>query len=268
MKIPVYDQSAKEVANVSLPTQFQEEIRDDLVKKAVQALQANARQRYGAKPGAGMRQSAKISRQRHDYKTAYGIGISRAPRKTMTRRGTRFFWVGAVAPGTVGGRRSHPPKAEKIWKKNMNINERRKAIRGALAATVLREMVAKRGHQVPEHYPLALTTDVEKLSKTQDVIALFLKLGLKTELARISIKKIRPGIGKTRGRPYRKKKGPLIVVADECPLLHAARNIQGVDAVPVQQLNAALLAPGADLGRLTLFTQAALEKLEQQKLFM
>lgn len=39
------------------------------------------------------------------------------------------------------------------------------------------------------------------------------------------------------------------------------RNIPGVDTVHVSRLNIRLLAPGGQLGRLTVFTQGALQKL-------
>ena len=53
----------------------------------------------------------------------------------MWRRGTQFMWVGALAPGTVGGRKAHPPKASKIWNLKINKKERAKAIRSALGGS-------------------------------------------------------------------------------------------------------------------------------------
>ena len=38
----------------------------------------------------------------------------------MSRSGTRLNFTGAFAPGTVGGRRAHPPKAEKNWQEKVN----------------------------------------------------------------------------------------------------------------------------------------------------
>jgi large subunit ribosomal protein L4e len=268
MDIALFDQTGKQTGKAVLPLQFSEPIRADLVKKAVLVAQANARQRYGAKKDAGLRQVGELSRKRHDYKTSYGHGISRVPRKILTRRGTRFYWVGAVAPGTVGGRRAHPPKSSKIWKRKLNKNERRKALRSALSATVIKDHVQARGHLVPENYPFALASGVESIEKTKDVIALFSKLGLENELGRVAVRKVRAGRGTMRGRKYIKKKGPLVVVGNTCALLQSARNVHGVEVVPVKQLNVKLLAPGTDVGRLTLFTQSALEALTKEKLFM
>ena len=60
----------------------------------------------------------------------------------------------------------------------------------------------------------------------------------------------------------------VIITTKDTKLLHAARNIPGTDVVEITQLNTELLAPGAKPGRLTIFTQAAIEHLEKTKLFM
>jgi large subunit ribosomal protein L4e len=267
MKIKVFDQKKTETKTVALPKQFDEPVRTDLVKRAVLALQSIRRQKYGASPLAGKRHSAYLSKRRHNYKGTYGIGQSRTPRKILNRRGTRFYHVGAVAPQTVGGRRAHPPKAEKIWAQKINVKERRKAIRSAISATMVKDLVLARGHKVPTDYPFALDTSFESLNKTKDVITALYALGFKEELERGEVTSIRAGKGKMRGRKTISKKSFLFVVSKDCPLLKAAANISGADIVPVQSLNAELLAPGTHLGRLTLFTDGALDILSQRNLF-
>ena len=268
MKVSVLNIAKTEIGKEDLPVQFKEEVREDLVKKAVLAIQSRKRQPYGAKPDAGMRASAEVSRRRRAFRGSYGHGISRVPRKVMTKRGTQHHWVGAVAPGTVGGRRAHPPKADKIWAHKINTKERRKAIRGALSATVIPAIVENRGHVVPKDYPFIIEDKFEKIEKTKDVINVLLKLGLEKELERAAVKKVRAGKGTMRGRKYRKKKGPLLVVSDKCPLLRSAKNIPGVDIVDIKNINTELLAPGTDVGRLTLYTQSAIKKLNDNNLFM
>ena len=268
MKLNVLNLTKIEVKKRDLPVQFSEKVRDDLIKRAVLAIQNNTRQPYGAKPDAGMRQVGKISRRRHKYKTSYGHGIGRCPRKIMSRRGTRFNWQGAVAPGTVKGRRAHPPKAEKVWAQKINKKERRKAIRSAMAATVIKDVVTHRGHKVPDIYPFILDNSFEAIIKTKDVIMTLEKLGFQEELKRTAIKKVRAGRGTMRGRKYRRKIGLLFVVSKLCPAMTAAQNIPGVDILEVKNLNTEQLAPGTDFGRATLFTEAALDKLEKEKLFM
>ena len=92
-------------------------------------------------------------------------------------------------------------------------------------------------------------------------------LGLEKELERVSEKKVRAGKGKSRGRKYKKKNGPLIVVSKKDKLSRAAVNILGIDVVDVKSLNAELLAPGAKAGRLTLWTKGAIHILEKDNLF-
>ncbi len=252
---------------VSLPKQFSEEVRRDIITRAVLTIQNNNRQPYGADPEAGKKSSAELSRRRRKYRGSYGSGISRVPRKILSRRGTRMMWVGAFAPGTVGGRRAHAPKSEKIWAIKLNNKERQKAIRSALAATVDATLVSSRGHQIPDIYPFVLADEFQLLSKAKDVVSALKLLGFEKELERSAIKKVRAGKGKARGRKYQKKTGALLVVGEDCPLLLSAKNIAGLDVVKVTELNAELLAPGADVGRLTLYTESALAKMEKNNLF-
>ena len=267
MELNVLDINNRNQGKVTLPKQFEELVRPDLIRRAVKVIRSNERQPYGAKPDAGMRHSAELSRRRRKYRGSYGLGISRVPRKILSRRGTRMSWVRAIIPGTVGGRRAHPPKAEKIWSEKMNKKERRKAIRSAMAATLLSELVKRRGHNPPENYPFALDSQAENLSKTKEVKAALTRLGLADELVRAEKKKIRAGKGKSRGRPYKKRKGPLLIVSGDCPLIKGAKNIPGIDVVIVNNLNAKLLAPGGDPARLTIFTQKAIKILDEKRLF-
>ena len=267
MKLSILDSSKNKVGEIELPHQFHEDYRPDLIQRAFQAIQTHKRQPYSSSPTAGKRSSAKLSRRRRKYRGSYGIGISRVPRKIMTRSGTRMNWVGAFAPGTVGGRRAHPPKAEKIWEIKINRNERTKALRSAIAATIIKEVVAGRGHSIPKDYPFVIEDKFELMSKTKEVIDLFNKLGLGDELSRVQDKSIRAGKGKSRGRKYKKKKGPLFVVSKKDKIIKALSNIPGVDVVEVRSLNAELLAPGGNPGRLTLWTVSAIQILEKENLF-
>jgi large subunit ribosomal protein L4e len=267
MKLKILDAKNTEKGSKDLPKVFSEEFRPDLIKRAVEAMQSNRRQPYGASPDAGKRASAELSRRRRKYRGSYGHGISRVPRKIMSRRGSRLNWVGAFAPGTVGGRRAHAPKATKIWTKKINVKERRKAIRSAIAATMIKETVQERGHVAPASYPFIITNDFEKLSKTKDVEGALTSLGFKDELSRASEKTFRAGKARLRGRKYRKRKGPLFVVGADCILLKAAPNVAGVEVVRVDNLNAELLAPGTNPGRITLFTESAIERLGKENLF-
>ncbi|MFH1669732.1 MAG: 50S ribosomal protein L4 [Candidatus Woesearchaeota archaeon] len=267
MKLKVFDQTNAEKGTKELPKVFSEAVRPDLIKRAVESLQAGARQRYGSDPQAGKKCSAELSRRRRNYRGSYGHGISRVPRKIHSRSGTRFNWTAAFAPGTVSGRRAHAPKASKILERKINIKERRMAIRSALAATMMKDLVTARGHAAPDAYPFIINNSFETLDKTKLIKDALEKLGFAAELKRASERTFRTGKSRLRGRKYRKRKGPLFVSSVDCPMLKAAAGIPGVDAVTVNELNAELLAPGAVPGRLTLFTESALEMLGKENLF-
>ena len=268
MQISILSKDAQAVGKIALPAQFAETVRPDIIKRAVEVIWANTRQPYGTDPQAGKRAVAKLSRRRRDYRGSYGHGISRVPRKIMSHNGTQFNWVGAFAPSTVKGFRAHPPKAGRNWKLKINHQEKQKAIRSALAATIISAWVSGRNHKAPKEYPFALTSDIEDMAKTKDLYAFLVKIGLEQELDRAAQKSIRSGKGKNRGRPYKKRKGPLLVVSGTCALAKAGKSIPGVDIIPVHRLNTSLLAPGAVPGRLTLFTEKALNILAKEKLFM
>ena len=73
---------------------------------------------------------------------------------------------------------------------------------------------------------------------------------------------IRAGKGTMRGRKYRPPKSILLVVAQKGGLDKGARNLPGVAVVTAKDLCAEDLAPGGDIGRLTVWTKSAVEALE------
>ena len=266
----LYSIQGTELKSISLPEQFDERINQDLIKRAVMTLQQKSRQKYGAFSKAGKRPSSKLSKRRRNYRGSYGKGISRVQRKIMWKRGSQFGWEGAFAPGMRGGRKAHPPKPEKSFSDKINKKERRKAIRSAIAATAMKDLISMR-HKMTEStsitFPIIIESRFELLNRTKQVKELLLKLGFKDEFERIGKKKIRAGKGKSRNRKYRISRGPLIIFSSTCPLEKASRNLQGVETSIVENLNAELLAPGAIPGRLTIWSENALQKMENEKLF-
>ncbi len=256
--------------DVKLPIHFKEELRPDLIRRAVFAIQSHKIQPYGTKKDAGNIHSAEFSKRRREYRTTYGYGQSRTPRKIMVRQGSRFTTMGANAPQTVGGRKAHPPKVEKVFAEKINDKERKKAIRSAIAATSIKEIVAARGHKIDnlKELPVIVESKIEEIKKAKDVESLLKKIGLDKEIERTKEKKVRAGKGKMRGRKYKKKVGPLFVVSKRCDLLKAAKNIAGADVYIVKDLNAEVLAPGTHPGRLVIWSEQAIKTLDEKKLFM
>ena len=252
MKADTYSITGAKKAQVNLPSQFQESIRADLIKRAVLAQQSHNYQPYGSDPNAGTRQGFATPKRRKRYGTTYGHGISRIKRKYSWSRGLRFAWVGAFVAGAVGGRKAFPPQVNKVIAEKINKKERRKSIRSAIAATADKTLVEKRNHQIKEvkAIPIIVEDKLETLKKAKDIKNTLIKLGLSKELARISQRKVRSGRGTTRGRKYKVKTGPLLVVGKkDCDAVKAARNLLGVDVTEVSNLNAELLAPGTQAGR-------------------
>ena len=266
MKADIFTVDGKKSRSMDLPMQCTEEYRPDMIHRAFLAYQSHNRQPYGAFHKAGTRQSAKLSRRRRQYKTSYGHGISRVPRKALWHRGRQFGWVGAFAPGMVGGRRAHPPKSKKIFAQKINKKERRKALRSALAATFNEQLVRQRGHKI-EFLPSIVESNIESIQKTKEVEQMLQNLKLNNELERASTVKVRAGKGKMRNRKYKFRKGPLFVVSKQCPLQKAAENILGVETCIINDLNINLLAPGGHPGRLTIYSEDAIKRLAEERLF-
>lgn len=259
--INVYDLSGRVVEKIQLPNIFSFPVRTDVIQKVFLIVRSNMRQPYGADPMAGKRSSAHYHGRREKRYTMMNRELSRIPR--IHGQVGYLMWRARVAPHAVKGRKAHPPKAEKKFTRKMNKNENRIAIISAIAASARPEFLALRGHSSKES-PIVLTDEFETLEKTKDVVKVLKHIGLEKELKRTKKKKVRAGKGKMRGRRYRKKKGPLIVVTKPEKIIRAARNIPGVDVSAVDNLNIDLLAPGGQPGRLLIITKSGLIKLEQK----
>lgn len=251
--VHVYSVEGEIVRSVELPPVFHCEIRGDLIRRAVTAYQANRRQPYGPSSQAGMRHSVRWSGK--------GQGVSRVPRI----RGTM---TGAQAPGTVGGRRSAPPRVERIWSKKVNARERHLARNAALAALKEPSMVTGRGHRFREDVSLPVVVEDRLESMEPDGgfaregLTILGRLGLMSDVDRAKKgRHVRAGRGKMRGRRYRQPQSLLVVVREADPVRRLFGNLPGVEVVRPASLNAEVLAPGGAPGRLTLFTEGALEAL-------
>jgi large subunit ribosomal protein L4e len=166
----------------------------------------------------------------------------------------------------VGGRQPHPPRSEKKILKRVPKKEARLALLSAVAATASKSVVASRGHRIEDipEIPLIVTDSIEELTKTGELEAALTNLGVLSDLYRVKdSQKIRAGKGKRRGRKMKQAVGPLIVVAKNRGIFNAASNLPGVTIAAVNDLNAELLAPGTHPGRLTLWTNSAIEQLDK-----
>ena len=246
----IFNLKGKATGKIALPEVFQTPLRPDVIKRAVLAIQSNRIQPQGRDPMAGKKTTAESR--------GTGSGTARIPRvKGGSGRA-------AFAPSTVKGRQPHPPRAEKIIVKNIPKKEAKLALTSAIAATTQKGIVALRGHKIENvvALPLVVEDALESLSKAKDVEEAFASLGIADDLGRVrDSRNIRAGKGKLRGRKMKQAIGPLIVVVDGKSLANAASNIPGVQVTALSNLNTEMLAPGTHPGRLTVWTNGAIEKL-------
>jgi large subunit ribosomal protein L4e len=251
--VNVYSLKGEKTKSIHLPEVFTVPLRHDLIRKDVEIIHSTRRQAYGPSSTSGMRHSVEW--------WGKGRGASRVTRLKGSGRG-------AQSPCTVGGRPCHPPRPERIWDRKMNHKERLKARASALGAVGDKGSVIGRGHRFKEGLtlPIVMEDEFEKVDATRDVIEVLTKVGVYDDVQRAwNGKHVRAGMGKLRGRRFRTPKSLLIVVSRKDGIEKGARNLAGVDIVTPRQLNTELLAPGGDPGRLSVFTESAIEELRRWK---
>ena len=252
-QVRVYSVEGEAVKTIELPAVFRSEVRPDLIRRAVTAFQANRRQPYGPNPRSGMKHSVRWSGKGH--------GVSRVPR---LRDGS----TGAQAPGTVGGRRAHPPRPDTVWAKKVNRHERGLARNAALAALRDPALVSARGHRFDSSLslPVVLEDAIESLEPeegaTREGVSILERLGLQEDVQRAKDgRHVRAGRGKMRGRRVRQPRSLLVVVKEPSKVRRLFGNLPGVEVVTPAALDAEVLAPGGDPGRLAVFSEGAIEIL-------
>jgi large subunit ribosomal protein L4e len=250
--VPIYSLDGSIKGEIKLPNVFLEDIRPDLIRRAVISSITARIQPKGRDPMAGKRTTAES--------LGVGYDLSRVPR---IKGGIRA----AFAPCVVKGRLAFPPKTEKIIHEKINRKERRLALRSAIAATAVREWVIRRGHIIKDSIPLPIVVsdEIKNIKKAKEFREFLMKLSLWDDVIRAKegIRE-RAGKGKRRGRRWKKPKS-ILLVTDELntPLRLAARNFPGLDYSDIRSLNVEILAPGGHPGRLTIWTESAIKKLEE-----
>lgn len=257
--VKIFDVSGKEKGDIELPKVFSVTVREDVIKRAVLAIQANRRQPYGSDKLAGFRTSAHYHGVKDRRGSMKNREIARLPRSHNTSG--QQEWRARRVPQAVSGRRAHPPKVEKIWKQKVNKKEMLLALISAISATGKKEFVLRRGHKFSGELPIVLDDSVNEVKKTKDIEKLIVSLGLADELKRARSKKIRAGKGKMRGRKYKKKKSILFISDKDSNLKKSVSNIPGCDFRLLNNMTVEDLAPGAVPGRLTIWTESAIKKI-------
>jgi large subunit ribosomal protein L4e len=260
MKAKLYDNKGREKSSVDLPKNFNSKIREDILAKVFETQKFIYAQSYGAKEGAGAQYSASgiSKKKRHDWKATYGKGISRIPRKVMSRHGASFNWIGATVSSTRGGRRPHAPRSAKNSFKKINKKELSIAFNSALAGTFDQKSIENKYNKKIES-GIIFDESILKAKSKDFFAALKSILGDSFEKA-IKKKTVRAGIGKLRGRKYKSNAGAIFIIASSEEMKR-----KGLDVVKVNELKISDLSPNGEPGRIAFYTQNAIKEIGEKK---
>lgn len=241
---------------VELPRVFATPCRTDIIARACTILGTRSFQPQGRHPTAGMDVVARTANP------PTGQGQARIAR-IRTSGGRRQGEAAGVA-SVRGGRQAHPPRSTRVIHKRINRKERRLALCSAIAATADRDLVASRGHRVPDGaaLPIVVSDDAEATSTAKGVRALLGALGVYADVERLLTRRRRSGKPALRGRTKKVGKSVLFVTAgDGGALARACGAVPGVEVRRARDLSVLDLAPGASPARLTVYTRAAIGEI-------
>ena len=157
-----------------------------------------------------------------------------------------------------------PTKTWRKWHRKINSSQRRYAVASALAASAVPALVMARGHKVDDvpEIPLVMDNSIESAKKTSAAKDILASVGALADVEKAAdSKKIRAGKGKGRNRRYTLRRGPLVIYKQNDGVEQAFRNLPGVELCCVDRLNLLQLAPGGHMGRFCIWSQSALDAL-------
>jgi large subunit ribosomal protein L4e len=255
VNVSLYSKDGSQSGKIELPSAFSEEVREDLIRRAVLSEETELLQPKGAFKRAGLQTTARYIGRKEAYHSLKNRGIAKLPRELYPKG--RIGRV-RVVPWSVKGRRAHPPKVEKIIVERINAREKKKALLSAISATAKKEFVGKK-HVLPKiDIPIVFDDSCSSLSKTKEVAKLFEQLELIKDVQRAKSKR-KPNNGRKGG--VKTPHSVLLVVDKEDKLMKAAKNLPGVSVAKVDSLKVSDLAPGGVPGRLTVWTKSAISRL-------
>jgi large subunit ribosomal protein L4e len=250
------DATKRESSSLKLPAVFTAPLRPDLVREVHTNMAKNKRQAYGVSRWAGHQTSAE----------SWGTGraVSRIPR--VAGGGTHRAGQAAFGNMCRGGHMFNPNRTWRRWHRSTNVTQKRHAMASALAASALPSLVLARGHRIADipELPLVVSEGAQSLLKTKAALKLLNELGCTAELQKVADSKtVRAGSGKSRGRRYVQRRGPLVVFSEDNGIVKAFRNIPGVELCHVDNLNLLQVAPGGTFGRFIIWTAPAFKRLRE-----
>jgi len=258
MQASVHGIDGKAGKKMALPGILEKEFRVDLVRRALLADQSTRFQPQGHYLLAGMQTTAVYVGRYSVYRTGRHIGKAIRPRQKLAKGA-----MGDVRriPSAVKGKRAHPHKIEKTLVERINRKEYARALESAVAATAKPELIKKSHSYRGAELPIVVSSEIEKVAKTQELMKILAALSLTEDLDRSHSPKSKQGRRRKVQRRYFRN-SVLIVAKDASHLLKAGRNVPGVDVVGVMDLSVESLAPGAS-PRLTVWSEAAIPEIEE-----
>jgi len=252
--VSVFSLTGDKAGATTLPEVMTAPMRPDIVQFVHTNMSKNNRQAYAVSPWAGKQVSAK----------SWGTGraVARIPR--VGGGGTSRSGQGAFGNMCRGGRMFAPTKTWRKWHRKINSTQRRYAVASSLAASAVPALVMARGHKIDDvpEIPLVMDTAIESAKKTSAAKDILAAVGALADVEKAAdSKKIRAGKGKARNRRYVLRRGPLIVYKSNDGVEQAFRNLPGVELCCVDRLNLLQLAPGGHMGRFCIWSQSALDAL-------
>ena len=254
--VSVFSLEGAKTGETTLPEVMTAPMRPDIVQFVHTNMNKNHRQAYSVSPWAGKRATA----------SSWGTGraVARIPR--VGGGGTSRSGQGAYGNMCRGGRMFAPTKTWRRWHRKINVSQKRYAVASALAASAVPALVMARGHKIDDvpEIPLVLDTSLESAKKTSAAKDILAAVGALADVEKAAdSKKIRAGKGKARNRKYVLRRGPLVIYKTNDGVEQAFRNLPGVELCCVDRLNLLQLAPGGHMGRFCVWSQAALDALNE-----
>lgn len=259
MKTTILSTTGEVENEIELPKIFSLVVNHKLIQKVFTNISSHQFQKQGRHATAGMDVSAST------LNPPTGHGQSRVAR-IHSGGGGRQGQAGGIA-SVRGGRQAHPPISKKIIYKKLNKKEIKYALGSAIAATTSRFYIKKRGHKIDKikQLPIIVSNTIETLSKTSEIKSLISNLNLTADLDRLKKRKVRTGKPSYRGRKKKVGKSVLIITTNTEKLSKACNALPGVDVRSVHDLNIIDLAPGSQVGRLTIYSKNAIDEIARIK---
>lgn len=240
---------------------FEYKIREDIVARYVET--KRKQQPYSNSPVAGKQHSAKglIVHRRHVWRSGYGRGQARVPRKVFTRKGSQFNWQAAEVPNAKGGMRAHPPKITQFIRDlKVNKKESKIALLSSISATASEKYILKKYStidKIEKKAPFIVSSELTQ-KKTKELLNELKNILGNLYSVSIKEKSIRAGKGKMRGRKYKRNAGMIFVIGENEKLKTGLFDVKQASELSVMDL-----AEGG-LGRVAVYTESAVKELENK----